>query len=368
MVENRCPGSDLTWPVLAEPAVHIDGTKGNNGPLLLSDVDAIHLGTGTIVVADAATHQLHYYDSRGTFRSSVGGRGTTPGRFNHLLWIEACGVDSVFAYDLVAARVVVFDADGVFRRHVALKGALADKRPYVVRCGTGAWFAGMSWWDETPDRIGPHRPSSALTLITGTGKGRLVGHFPADERYRLERSAFRRPLGRRTEFALSSRALYLGFGVSYEVGMYDASARLLRLIRRRTGALRIHSDQVADYKEEQLRFVRPGARERASKALDQVLYPDSFPPYGRFETDPDDQLWVQDYPRPGERSETWSVFDSTGKWLSEVKLPPYLNVSQVGRDFVLGTRIDSIGGRHIQLHRLLRPSARSLRASTSCPR
>jgi hypothetical protein len=77
---------------------------------------------------------------------------------------------------------------------------------------------------------------------------------------------------------------------------------------------------------------------------------------------------VQDYPRPGERHETWSVFDSTGHWLSVVRMPQNLTLLQVGHDFLLGTRTDSSGGRHVLLHQLIRSATVSSHRTRWCPR
>ena len=51
--------------------------------------------------------------------------------------------------------------------------------------------------------------------------------------------------------------------------------------------------------------------------------PDVFPAYERLLVGDDGVLWVQDYIRPGDRSE-WFGFNADGRWVPAASSDPYL--------------------------------------------
>lgn len=61
-------------------------------------------------------------------------------------------------------------------------------------------------------------------------------------------------------------------------------------------------------------------------------------------------LWVRTYTPPWETLSRWRIFDREGRWVGSVDLPEGLEVHQIGKDHVLGKRIDDLGVEYIQLH------------------
>lgn len=78
--------------------------------------DAARLRDGRVVVANAGTFELKFFDSRGGFIASTGQYGDGPGDFKSLSRIGALEDGRVAAVDMLAGRVSVFSADGVHER------------------------------------------------------------------------------------------------------------------------------------------------------------------------------------------------------------------------------------------------------------
>ena len=83
-------------------------------------------------------------------------------------------------------------------------------------------------------------------------------------------------------------------------------------------------------------------------------YPDTYPAFAEVAADPDGNLWVLDYSRPGDPSRRWTVFSPGGRALGSVETPPDLRVLEIGRDYLLGVGQDELDVEHVKLYRLER--------------
>jgi hypothetical protein len=52
-------------------------------------------------------------------------------------------------------------------------------------------------------------------------------------------------------------------------------------------------------------------------------------------------VWVQSYPSSREATVTWTVFRPNGTVAARLSLPATLDVFEIGRDYLLGQRIDA---------------------------
>jgi hypothetical protein len=57
------------------------------------------------------------------------------------------------------------------------------------------------------------------------------------------------------------------------------------------------------------------------------------------------------YPR---EPQTWSVFDNTGAFVSDVVTPGAIDITHIGRDWILGIWKDAEDVDHVRIHRLSR--------------
>lgn len=104
-----------------EPTLTIGSVEGDPNQELYQVTGALRLADGRVLVANAGTLELRFYDRVGSYLNSAGGRGGGPGEFQSLEWIARFGSDSILALDIRAHRVSYFDAEGRFGRSVRLE-------------------------------------------------------------------------------------------------------------------------------------------------------------------------------------------------------------------------------------------------------
>jgi hypothetical protein len=68
--------------------------------------------------------------------------------------------------------------------------------------------------------------------------------------------------------------------------------------------------------------------------------------------DPDGNLWVLAYTRPGDERRSWTVFAPEGRALGTVETPPGLRIMEIGADYVLGVWRDDLDVEHVRMYRL----------------
>jgi hypothetical protein len=84
--------------------------------------------------------------------------------------------------------------------------------------------------------------------------------------------------------------------------------------------------------------------------------PETVPAFQGLVVDDEGNAWLERYRLPGDAESRWEVVAPDGKWLGQIVAPPRLRLYQVGRDFVLGRHLDSLGVERVRVHKLTRPS------------
>jgi hypothetical protein len=99
-----------------EPTVSIGVVEGDEEYELHDAVGSIRLVDGRLVVANAGSSHLLFFDSLGRFIKRAGGRGGGPGEFRWLTAVYTHGNDSMLVVDGAGNRLSVFDTSGRFTR------------------------------------------------------------------------------------------------------------------------------------------------------------------------------------------------------------------------------------------------------------
>lgn len=109
-IDDRGTSTDHSGAVLDASAVARIG-RGEDQPLF-QVVGAVFLGD-TIVIAERSTGTLRFHHRTGELIKVVGGKGSGPGEFVDLTWIQEVN-KGLFAYDRGQQRVSEFARDGSF--------------------------------------------------------------------------------------------------------------------------------------------------------------------------------------------------------------------------------------------------------------
>lgn len=333
------------WTVDATPGVTIGQDDANADELVTIGAGATRLPDGNILVGDRGEFALRIFTPAGRLVRKFGRRGQGPGEVEYLKALLRCG-DSLLTLDLSANRVSVFSLDGSYVRSFRFGSPQAGRPPYNSACSRQGLLVHHGWETMLDVKPGVFRPTVPywLTGMDSSVRAQL-GSFPGAERYGLTLNGQLRgtrplPLGKQPVIALGSSRVYVGTADRNEVLVFDTRGAALAPVRWNGAPRETTSDDIRYAME--LEIAANGERSRAGteRAYAELPLPKTLPAYAALVVDTDDNLWVRDYPRPKAPTVRWSVFDPAGRLIAAVDVPTYLQVYEIGRDYILGRFLD----------------------------
>ncbi len=361
IVESSRPawGSDSGWRI--EPKASLDiGSADGGEPYLFNYVEtALRLGDGTIVVANAGSGELRFFDSAGRHVRSVGRNGSGPGEFGQSsvhIWRAPNG--DIVADDAGNRRVNIFDSAQTFRATVTLDLPPTGLRPSLQGVlADGSWLV-QAWVEGARSADGEWRRTSAYHRYGSDGK-HLATLAQAPEALLVGVSEGKMSTFISVPFAPSSFAAAQATTILLND---DGAPRLMQLagdgairsiyrwqVPRRKGA-----DLIEAYRNAEVARISDTAWKRRTRGFlsHSMPIPEFVPAYSRMIVDYAGNIWLQRYYLASEEERINDILAPDGRWLGTVTLPPGLWVLQVGPDFLLGWRRDESDVEHVVVHRL----------------
>jgi hypothetical protein len=345
--------------VVAEPLVEIGELEGDEAYQLSRAQSARRLSDGRIVIANGGTQELRLFTAAGAHLVTVGREGEGPGEFKGLGAVYVLPGDTLAAYDWNLRRVSLFAPDGTFVRSHPLDYPGGFPQP-LGRFADGSWLCSRGFtFAPGGDGSDIIRDTVPFLVFEPTGALRdSIGPFPGTEFYvrSTGQSAFAMslPFGRSTEAVVIGDRFYAGHNERYEIVRYTPAGVADLVVRLARPPVAVTGDDLARFKAEWLEDTDAGFRPQAERTLQEMPFPATFPAFAELAADPDGNLWVLDFGRPGETHGHWVVFDPQGRALGAVETPPGLRVREIGRDYVLGVWQDDLDVEHVRMHALAR--------------
>ncbi|MGE0442288.1 MAG: hypothetical protein AB7L66_11265 [Gemmatimonadales bacterium] len=367
IVESASPvwGEVVPWRIGPEPLLDLGSADGEE-PYLFDYVEtALRQADGTIVVANAGSGELRFFDSTGRFVRSAGRRGGGPGEFDggssvHI-WLTAGG--SIVANDAGNRRVHVFDSAGALRGSILLTPPPEQSRPSIQDVfPNGDWLV-ETWLpraaprdgiQQAPQQLHRYSPDGApalplvatsgrtlLTMTLGPGRiGMWVVPFAAD------------PFA----LVLGEDVLVAPDGAN-RVDRYRPDGRLIASYRWEAPR-RLAADVWDTYRRDDLAEADSAARPRIRQVHEQARpsLPERIPGPIRAIVDGAGNTWLQRYYLTSETARLNDILAPDGRWLGTIALPEGSWLLQAGTDFVVLWVRDDLGVEHVRLHRLHRGS------------
>jgi len=363
IVESRGPRwrPEEGWRIAAAPFLRIGSAAGSPEHQFHRVEGAIRLDDGRIVVADAGSGEIRFFDDAGGFLSSSGGLGDAPGEYRQITAMGVGPGDSLWIYDFGLRRFTVLTADGEPVRTVSVGGTLSSVGA-VGRLTDGSFVVKESWGSHqhAEMRQGLVRDPVAVARLgwDGTGldtiatvAGREV--FLSSEDGRAVMSA---PLfARGSSAAIRGDVVFVGDQETLEVQLYRATGELQRVFRVPNVDLRLNSADVERLKQALLAAEREEDRAMMSAHLDEMAVPPTRPAYGTLMVDAPGNLWAGEYARYPAPPRTWTVFSATGELMGEVTVPERFKVLQIGADWIIGVGRDELDVEYVMLYALYKP-------------
>ena len=364
IIENTVPQwtAETAWRVAPQPTVTIGELEGAEEYLLFRVYTAKRLANGHIVLTNAGTNELRFYDADGVHVRTVGGEGEGPAEFRFLMDVSQAGDDSIIAFDISLRRFSLWDISGEFGRMLPygtklagfpqLTGHLADGSPIVYMAEIAGreepgtyedhmWVYRIHMDGEKIDTIGRFQGSELMTVRFGRG-GRLLG------------TSFVLPFARDPIVLGAGTGIYYGTRERYDIGFYGLDGQLVKSIRRL-----VPPRHVTD--EERDLILNPpdeGRTEIPRSVLESgvdVPIGETMPAYAQLLVDDVGNLWVEDYEDLWSELDSWAVFDTVGIYLGTVQLPAGCRLKQVGEEFILGVWIGEFDEGQVRMYELVKP-------------
>jgi hypothetical protein len=364
----------------AAPSLVIGDEGGPNYEFLRIRGTA-RLDDGRIVVVDASSLTLRFFDASGRYLKSAGGKGGGPGEFEQLDAFWRLPGDTIVAGSMLRGDLSYFTGEGKYLQR------LARTPPPSAPGGNAAagWPVTLAPLDGAGLRVSGNMPMRGPATVGN----RTVDSFPVaivDQRSAEIRKIGTLPsmalamdggqprtpwFGAVATYAADAKYFYIGFGTAYAINVYTRSGALSHVIRRAWTPRKVTKADIDKYVVEWgKRWIKStGASADAERAdLRNDPYAATVPAFSQFLADRTGRLWVReaklaDAPGAGQLNttplvpSTWSVFSPAGTWLGDVTMPARFLPRDIGADYVLGTAIDADGVETVVSYRLAtRPS------------
>lgn len=361
-----------SWPVQRAPFLIASEAAADGSPQFTSAVSATRLPSGEVVIADAADGTLRVADARGRVVRSIGRSGKGPGEFTMLVWVGRCG-ESLYTWDMQAARVSVFDPANGFVRQFMVPGTASSLTAACSDAGALAAFTmpgsgGPAAADETGKtsngtayEVRRMLASVVLTDTGGTEQGRIPGVLWAEMiAGRLSPNggfgALPRPLGGQTSFAFLGDRVVVARSDSGSVSIHDQRGN-------RTGGFVVQGEREAPTKAQYARAIPPAIaiiprrmHEMVTAFAHSVPMPAQAPAFTRLLTDRAGLIWLVTS-LAGDPVTRLRAVREDGNTIATVDIPVAMSVYEIGDDYVLGRTENADGEVSVVAYRFRRSSS-----------
>lgn len=331
----------------------------------------VRLSDGRIVVGDAGSGELRFFDAQGGFLTRSGGAGEGPGEFRRLSFVGRLAGDSILAGDAALSRVQVFDPQGRYARGMTAGdggptwapnpvGVTAEGRVLALQRTTPT-PADFDKPVRVPTPVLLHDPARARwdTLATPPGAGQLIR--AAERGVMMEVVAY----GGHSDAAAGADIVALVDSDILGASIFSGGT-LAAEIRVTSAPVPVTPEILALRAEEAMAVWPAGMSDEARQAFRQRAltgpHGANLPQVVSVEVDAIGRIWLNLLRHPGETGERFVVFSREGEWLAELTLPAGLDRGttgadgpgmDIGRDYLLGVWRDGDGVETVRLYRLV---------------
>ena len=315
-------------------------------------------GSKRIAITETLTKEVRIFSESGIFITKIGREGDGPGEFRDLR-VAAIkeGGDSIVIVDQSVGRitaishsarvtssrlidalppVVGFLTDDVVV--TALRPFGGERKPSGVRYSRQ--IVQLQNIGPNPDTITLAYDSTASVAIQRAGSNVVQGG--AWVPYRVDPS-----------WAIGSRSVVITKGTPAQIKQFDSTGCVTHLISI-TGPLRsLPPGGYERWMEWGLKRVSDDAEARRQYEI--IGRPTGLPAWERLHLDTEDFIWAEVFREQGDSTRfQWNVFSPNGSAVGSMDLPPKVEILQIGKDFLLGRKSDTLGFDYLVRYRLER--------------
>lgn len=349
------------WKIGTDALLRIGVREGDEAYQFDGVTGAARLPDGTVVVADFGYQNVRYFDSLGRHLTTIGGPGEGPGEFQGLSAIGLGPGGRLWAYDFSLRRLSWLDQRGELVDLTVLGPEPAVLTP-LGPLPDGTFLLKQLWGAaQVSQATEPGLRRDDVAFVRFDSRGDLVdtlGLFPGREVYLTEEDG--RGVMNTPPFPRNSLGVIWGAGAvvgsneAFDLVELTPAGEAMRSFRLPDLDLTLEPGDREDYISNRLATVPQERRPGLRNELESMPFPDSRPAFGGLLGDEDGNLWVADWVLMPQVAESWTVLDSSGRWLGSVEAPPRFAPMHIGSDWVLGVEWDEMDLEFVALYPLLK--------------
>lgn len=369
LVESPTPTwtDQSRWRLATVPRVSIGAADGPDEYQLDWIWDALRLPGRTIIVGNAGSSELRFFDSTGAYKRRAGGRGGGPGEFsgmaNLYMWRIPGGLLAVS--DAPVPRINLFDTLGTAVETITLHAGEGVSSLRVVGV-----FADGTFLIKGEEGGGGSRSNTSNSWVRFLRYSRSgeplasIGRAPSAPRYTHSVGGITfdpyLPLTVEPAVVADSNSFLVMREGAPELHRYDLQGRLVGRISWNPDRRRVTPELYEQYVAADLAQTHNQDQRRLYESYYKLNLPLPVfvPTYQTLYVDETRHIWVERYRFPGEQARTWDILDPTGNWLGSLTLPGRFWLHRAGQDFILGTQMDSLDIERVQEYPLFRGTPR----------
>jgi hypothetical protein len=357
---------DQAWQLGGEPRFSLGATDAAPAYQFHRLVGAAVLSDARIVVADAGSQEVRWFDAEGRHVATAGGRGEGPGEFTGIAALAVMPGDSIVVYDDGLRRLSFFAADARFvsaapldreqrpgMDHPIFAGVMADGSLLMV--GRVLQLEGMT---EGPIQslmpLYRHRPDGSVIDSLGAFPGWEASVVIREHDGMVAMSIRGRPFGRTTSIVPVGAGFAAGTPHAFSFELYESNGALRSIVRVDRANEPVTAEDIETYEASLFEDVGDeNARRELRREIETLGYPNTKPAYGFLMADRAGNVWAQEYQVGDEQRGRWNVFAPDGRWITAITTPRAFRIMDVGADYVLGVWRDEFDVEYLQLYDLI---------------
>jgi hypothetical protein len=344
------------WCAAGSAIARIGSAAGGEGQDLGGVVGAHRLVDGRLVIANAGSFELRFFDARGRLVRSVGRRGDGPGEFRQLTLLRSFSGDSLFTFDGRQLRASVFGPDGELSRSFRMPEAAGFVVIEDVFPDGGSIARVSQGFRSDETSTGRQRANvDLLTLDAVGGVVRDLGQFPGEESYALSSagSMVVGPLvfGATLQAVALGDAVLVGISDESELRRFGRSGARTAISLPPLGFRRLPAtdDDFRLAVDRYLEDFPPDARPIERRRFDDMPRLDSLPLFAGLRVDASGRAWVLRESHPDDVRRFWTVLDASGVPLARARTPDSGRVLEIGSGYVVVLLTDEVGVERVEV-------------------
>lgn len=341
------------WRLSAAPTLSLGKLEGPPEETFGFVSGAVQMSDGTIAVVDLSSAEVIMFDAEGSHLRTVGGEGDGPTELRGPLLLPATDYDSLVVFG--NGRISVVRTDGVvypagrYEPRDLLRGVLPSGVVY-------------EWSFDLGRRVstsGPRLSDVEVGVLSLPSEDRRVlGRYSYYHTYfEVEagrQRAYPMPLRSAMNLAPTRQGVRMVVGNEHVIRLFDLRGKPLESVPLPLPRRRVTADHIRRAIEAEIAR-RPHQRsDRFRQVLEQEPYPEFLPVVKRMLPDGDGGVWMELTREYVDGEANWIAMDAMGEMVARVRVPSELDLSQIGRDFVIGTSTDELGVQRVHRFGLIR--------------